>query len=83
MSTKPVWILRDLSNGDGADGNPYPTYVWAYSNRREARDRYRDHQDNVAWAPLSRPERWPEALLLTFYQDVGGIAKGHYWRRQI
>lgn len=77
-----MWVLRDLSNGDGADGRPYPTYVWAYRTRREAREKAQMHRRSTRFARLGPVESWSERALTRRYKSLGGISDGAYWLRR-
>lgn len=78
-----IWITRDLSNGDGADGRPWPTYVWAYKRREQARHRKRIHKQQD-YSRLGPVEKWHEDMLVHNYVYVtrSDIADGTYWRRR-
>jgi hypothetical protein len=56
-----MWILRDLSNGDGAGGHPWPTYIWAFVTREEARQRASWHRRDPAFARLGPVEYRPDS----------------------
>lgn len=79
------WVLRDLSNGDGADGRPLPTYLWAHPTREGARAQRREH---VRLMPrLSRlgpVEYWPAENLTRHYAaciEPSRNGGGYYVRR--
>jgi len=78
------WVCRDLSNGDDADGRPFPTYIWAARTRRAARERKAEHRNNPKHARLSGVEEWTDEMM-SRYEKVGGISKHWecaYYRRK-
>ena len=82
--SEQVWICRDLSNGDGADGRPKPTYVWAFPSRRLARDGRRTHSLSRKMAQLGPVECWPLSTLRKLYTRVGDtvLFTGDYYVRR-
>jgi hypothetical protein len=72
-----MWVLRDLSNGDGADGRPFPRYVWAFRTRKQAREKQLEHRDNAELSRLGPVENWSAATLLLLYDWV----TANYFRR--
>jgi hypothetical protein len=81
-SKEVVYICRDLSNGNGSDGRPFPDCVWAYTMPSEAQARYELHKRTPGFSRLAKPQSWPKETLTRFYKDCGGIAAGHYWTRK-
>ena len=75
------WILRDLSNGDGADGRPYPTYVWVCSTRDDARNLKRQHVTKNQ-AELGPIERWSLRRLHPRYTAVAPRLYGVYYHKR-
>lgn len=85
---KRYWVLRDLSNGDGADGRPMPTYVWAFTTRQRARELGWQHQAAQhhripLLTQLGPVEQWTAHKLHKHYKggDIG-TAGQHYYRRR-
>lgn len=76
------WVLRDLSNGDGADGRTRPTYVWAFPTREQARSAARLHKAKD-FARLGPVEYWPAENLAKDYMpgDPGTVSEHYYVRR--
>lgn len=64
------WVVRDLSNGDGADGRKYPTYVWVCGTRREARRLKGVHRGHD-FARLGPVEQWSNRVLCARYETAG------------
>ena len=83
MTAKPLWVLRDLSNGDGADGRPSPTYIWVFKSRAKAREQARKHRKRSGYSTLGPVERWPSAVIAQLYEQVAerGPAVQYYERR--
>ena len=53
------WVLRDLSNGNGADGQKCPTYIWVMRTRAAARRKKQLHKKNAHFfSRLGPVERW-------------------------
>jgi hypothetical protein len=73
MTEKKVWVLRDLANGQG------DTYIWVYSRKEDALNRYNLHAKNPRFADLSKPRLWPAKRVQdhyirsvdAYYQKVG------------
>lgn len=90
MKQTKRWIARDLSNGDGADGRKYPTYVWACGTRREARLLKQAHQNAIprGLAALGPIEQWTERVLRSRYAASAVLHPGlrshnvFYFRRR-
>lgn len=86
--SKRLWVLRDVSNGDGADGRPCPTYVWAFPTRAQARRASRMHKaqrDGLPlFAQLGPIERWPKGRISRLYRGgaPGGLSQFYYRRKR-
>jgi hypothetical protein len=70
-----MWILRDLSNGDGADGRPWPDYIWCYPTMALARKTERRHKSKpTRYATLGPIEHRSDEEIARRYEIVN-IAK--------
>lgn len=82
MKGRGIWILRDLSNGNGAEGPKRPTYVWTLPTRQAARNKRRLHQRDSAKSNLGPVERWKS---MRGYIKVQIIVEqrelAYYWHR--
>ena len=67
-----MWVLRDLSNGDGAEPVVvYPKYVWAFRSRAAARSRAQLHRKvRKQFARLGPVEKWPAVTINNLYDYV-------------
>lgn len=76
---KHQWVLRDLSNGDGADpGVTHPRYIWVFDNRQWALAKAREHRDTLRFAKLGPVEKWPVTVIEQNYER----AIGSYYHRK-
>jgi len=77
MKKKHCWVLRDLSNGNGAEpGVTRPTYIWVFRYRVTARAHAKEQNDYRA--RLSGVEKWSLAILHRLYDRVCR----NYYRRK-
>lgn len=79
---KQLWVLRDLSNGNGAEGHERPTYVWTLPTRHAARKKRWAHQRDATKSTLGPVERWKS---MRGYVKVQIIVEqddcAYYWHR--
>lgn len=77
--TKIFYVLRDLSNGNGAEGIPMPTYIWAFTTRDKAVQLFTKHlQDQEIFAKLAPIQTISRRAFRHFYENV----TGNYWKRK-
>lgn len=76
-----VWVLRDLSNGNGADGRDFPTYIWVFPTKKAALKTSRVHRCGGG-AELGPLERWPKSTVYRLYDQGNWHFDGWYCSRR-
>lgn len=76
------YVLRDLSNGDGADCSILPQYVWVFNRKVSAQKYARMHRSSESLSNLGPIEVYPLWLIMQNYERVASTSYYHRKREE-